>query len=84
MQNFKPGVRVLFDVEDRDILTVHRRYVTRDLRSTEQEAKVQPSFVITFAEEGLAPCAVTDVLTACVAEADTAVEVSKRVHGPWE
>lgn len=49
--NTPTGVVFTFDApENTKLLTVHQRYVTRHLPDSENEAKVQPTFAVTFGE----------------------------------
>lgn len=68
---------VLNGPEDTTLLTFHRRYTTRDLADSEQEAKVQPAFVITFGEGEITapqPVPVLNALVSCANEAHAAVD----------
>lgn len=71
----KPGVHiVLAGPHDEDILTINRPYVLRDLPTSEQEAKVQPAFQITFAEIDRGFGFVLDTLVKGAKEARRAVD----------
>jgi hypothetical protein len=72
----RPGITIILDgSEDKDILTVKRGFVLRDMRDTEQEAKIQPTFVIAFDEdEALPGLSVIQVLRTCAEEVNRAVE----------
>jgi hypothetical protein len=74
MENFKPGVRIMFDTKNDNLLTIYKPYITKALSDSEHEAEFQPSFVITFREGKLAPFAVMDVLTECETKAHLAIK----------
>ena len=72
----KPGVNIILDgPEETNLVTIRRPYVTRDLPDSENEAKVQPAFTITFGEtEIFSGNPVVNILRGLTDEAEAAVD----------
>ena len=73
--NTPDGILIVFDApENANALTINRPYVTHGLPDSENEAKEQPAFAITFGEgEMLAGTPVVETLVDFAKEADRAV-----------